>query len=221
MNALVTMIAAATALWLSLRNGRRLGVAIRELPRYGAKATNLGLCYAAFARRSPLLKNAVGAGRAAFLSCAYDVATDWRDFDPRAREAFFAMTGQLCNQSATAIAHDLYVKDQGGCLSDDGLERGSYAVRFIQEMIERPVDLQPSPDRIGVLLQIVDDVLDLDGDVRRDEQNCLRGEDRDRHLTDLRDHQEVLMHAFSGRRVMTAVVRRACSKVEVSLARSG
>ena len=82
----------------------------------------------------------------------------------------------------------LYDKDSKNQLSEDGLERGAIALEFIlktmgceHERATRGGDL----NKIGELLQIVDDVLDYEDDIAAGDLNCLTTANRVTHLKQL------------------------------------
>ena len=77
MNILGTSIAVITAEKLALRYAPRLRVRNGEMIRYLLKCLNLPACYAGFSPHPCHRKQAIAAGRAAFLSCSFDVTTDW------------------------------------------------------------------------------------------------------------------------------------------------
>jgi hypothetical protein len=128
------------------------------------------------------------AGEAAFLSCAYDVVTDWRDFDERARSDFESILTDLSQLDLRQLALTLYDKDLNDQLSGDGLERGAIALRFVLKTMgcekQREATWGDLND-LGELLQIVDDVLDYEDDVAAGDQNCLITANRAIYLTRL------------------------------------
>ncbi|MEK6283536.1 MAG: hypothetical protein AABN95_24540 [Acidobacteriota bacterium] len=128
------------------------------------------------------------AGQAAFLSCAYDVVTDWRQFDKKARNAFEIILNDLSQLELRELALTLYDKDSNNQLSGDGLERGAVALRFILKTMgcEKQRELSWGDlDDLGQLLQIVDDVFDFEDDAVAGAQNCLITAGRDVYLARL------------------------------------
>jgi hypothetical protein len=94
------------------------------------KSLRLGLCYAGFAVPwNPT--EAWKAGEAAFLSCAYDVVTDWHGFDAKGRSVFKSILIHLSEPQLQELALTLYDKDSQKQLCENGLERGAIALRFI------------------------------------------------------------------------------------------
>jgi hypothetical protein len=181
------LVAALSAFVRSLQYAGALQISRSEHVSYTKKSIRLALCYAGFA--TPWNFNeAWKAGEAAFLSCAYDVATDWRHFDQGARSAFESILSKLSTIELRILAMALYDKDSKNQLSKDGLERGAIALEFIlktmgceHERATRWGDLI----KIGELLQIVDDVLDYEDDIAAGELNCLTTANRVTHLRQL------------------------------------
>jgi len=181
---LSTIIAILAAVYWSLRYSRRLSIRVSESPRYIAKSMNLAGCYRAFGDAG--IRHSARAGRAAFLSCAYDVVTDWRWFDETAGGRFEKIVREIAPPRLADQAMALYQKDRLGLLSNDGLERGEIALQFVCELMETTRSFTPFDRKeLGVLCQIVDDVIDLEGDLSRGELNCLLTANRTRHLESL------------------------------------
>lgn len=131
------------------------------------------MCYAGFAQDFSL-SQAIGAGHAAFLSCAYDVVTDWGK--PSALQISFAKI--LRSQASPELADmalGLLDRDSKSILLEDGLERGVTALECVLQMMEvREIfDKKCSIKRLGTSLQIVDDVIDWEKDIAKGDENCL------------------------------------------------
>jgi hypothetical protein len=182
---IICHIAAALAGFIcSLQFARLLQISQTERWSYTKKSIRLSLCYASFAKPWNL-RQGWKAGEAAFLSCAYDVASDWRNFDPNARKNFERILNDLSPPELRRLALSLYDRDLQGDLSADGLERGAVALQFILQTMgcekERATtwgDLKT----LGELLQIVDDVFDYEDDVAVGSQNCLTSPLKDHYL---------------------------------------
>ncbi len=174
MEILGTSLAIAQSQALALKYGFALEITRAEVLRYILKAANLATCYQGF---SPCFtrRRAEGAGRAGFLSCAYDVATDWRRENPRWRKIFEQIVRREADRRSADLAMDLFDKDSTKTLSDDGLERGIMAFRFtLMEMgLIEHFDQRTDVSRMGLLLQIVDDVLDYEEDIAAGDLNCI------------------------------------------------
>jgi len=81
------IIAALSAFIRSVEYAHVLNIQGKEWKRYLKKSLSLGLCYAGFSIAGKI-RESWRAGEAAFLCCAYDVVTDWRRFDSKARQGF-------------------------------------------------------------------------------------------------------------------------------------
>jgi hypothetical protein len=181
--------AALGAFTRSVQYATILGISRGEYVRYLKKSIRLALCYAGFA--DPWnLREAWKAGEAAFLSCAYDVVTDWRSFDKKDRSAFEHILNELSKPDPKRLALDLYEKDAKSHLAADGLERGAIALRFILKTMGCENERETSwgdLENLGELLQIVDDVYDYEDDIAAGDQNCLVTTRRDVYLRRLLD----------------------------------
>ncbi len=213
------VLSALTALFWSVRYHRTLGIRASEARRYYVKSINLALCYRAFDGHG-LPQHPEKAGRAAFLSCAYDVTSDWRGFTQDATLTFETVLRQLAPSPLADLALTLYHRDRLAQLDDDGLERGAVSLEFICGLMGSSADFDPfTVPELGLLCQIVDDVLDLEGDVQRDELNCLRTPNRGLHLAALLQAIPAMNHVFRRRFLMRLVIGRAARKAELLLAR--
>lgn len=167
-------MAVGTALTFSLRHQGALNINSKERRRYWLKSVNLALCYRGFApnRRFESARNA---GRAAFFCCAYDVITDWRNYEDDAFNWFRKLLTQEVGRDLTTIALKLYEEERSGALQFDGLSRGIDALEFVTKLIGSDDYIRRNFDfrHLGIIMQIVDDVLDLEDDQRNGETNCL------------------------------------------------
>ena len=204
------------ATWLSLRYMSRLGITSSESLRYFSKSTNLAICYSGFSR-SGFLGEAYRAGKSAFLSCAYDVITDWRSFDPGALARFKEILISEVDLNNTKLALELYEKDANGRLDEDGLERGSLALKFVVRVIgsepffAEKIDI----DFAGRLFQLVDDLLDYESDIKSGDLNCLESSNRRLYLR----RAELLLldpvaSAFLEDRVLAHLAQKAAEKAQ-------
>lgn len=178
---------AGGALLLSEIHGDELDISANERERYLLKSLHFALYFSGFSQTGRV-GELMGAARAAFLCCAYDVITDWRKFDPQYLPLFTAYLDRYATEELKQLALDLYRKDQNTMLEDDGLERGWIALRFIVELMgireqyeQQGIDIR----HVGRILQIVDDVLDFEEDRNAGETNCLLSEHKTRYLLDL------------------------------------
>ena len=215
------LVAVLSSFLRSLQYAGALQISRSERVSYTKKSIRLALCYAGFG--TPWnLKEAWKAGEAAFLSCAYDVATDWRHFDKEARSAFEMILSNLSNVELQILAMTLYDKDSKNQLSGDGLERGAIALEFILKTMEcekqraaRWGDLI----KLGELLQIVDDVLDYEDDTAAGDQNCLTSTNRVAYLNQLclALNRENSQRLFGSRSVLVFAIAQARKKATILL----
>src|SRR5687767_14447953 len=131
---LAHLVSAMAAIAHSIRYMRSLRIQSAESVRYFKKALSLGLCYSGLGPMRPA--EAWRAGQAAFLCCAYDVVTDWRQFDRGSYQTFTSiLNAVVADDLALRLATGLYQKEKNQIVADDGLERGSIALRFILRVI--------------------------------------------------------------------------------------
>lgn len=216
-----TSVAIAKSEQLALSNALSLKIRPHEFLRYFCKAAHLAALYEGF---SPLWsrKRAVAAGRAGFLSCVYDVASDLRHNKPGWRTIFKEiLERETKNPQAATMAIEIYDKDCAGALEFDGLERGIIAFRFILSemgLIDHFNGIT-SIDDLGLLLQIVDDVLDYEEDQETNDLNCLNSERAHDYLlrliTEMPD--EKIRTLFPRSRLLLYIIRKARKKAEAIL----
>lgn len=175
---MLSATAVAAGMLDNVRYVHALKVKPSEYKRYFKKTAYLAMCYAGFAQEVSLFQ-ARGAGKAAFLSCAYDVVTDWRK-PKELQQNYSRILHRETTPELTTMALDLLNRDVRGQLQEDGLERGVVAIEFILQMMgvrgifNRKCDIR----QLGLNLQIVDDVLDYEDDVKVGDQNCLTNSER-------------------------------------------
>lgn len=217
---ILAVIAAATGLTDNIRYAHVLQIEPSEYRRYFRKTANISSCYAGFAQRFSL-DQARGAGHAAFLTCAYDVVTDWGK-SPSLQNAFASILYARTSPELANMGLDLLDRDTRGVLADDGLERGVVTLEFLLRMMNvrgvfaRKCDIR----QIGLNLQIVDDVLDYEDDVVMGDQNCLTNlERRESYLgrlkSDLSD--STLRSVFPYGKVLIYTIKLAQDKAEKML----
>lgn len=214
---LASLVAAQTALTLSLRHQRTLQITPKERTRYLVKSLNLALCYRGFVCGGNL-RHAFNAGRAAFCCCAYDVVTDWRHFDGAAFTRFKKILDQEVTIELARIAQKLYRQERDGILLLDGLSRGIDALTFVTKLIgsEDYIRQRLNFDQLGIVMQIIDDVIDLEEDLHNGETNCLLASvsRRTKYLHvltafDLNAFRRLFPHAVVLRRVTRLAMRKA------------
>jgi hypothetical protein len=218
----IEVLAAIRAVGLSLRSARRLGVRGTELVRFVKKSINFSICFAGLAPCARF-RQIWGVGTSAFLCSAYDVISDWRDFDPGLWRVYSGLLGKLvpCEQTRL-IAIILYEKELNRALTNDGLERGVLALDFALQLMDVRDDCLVrwhTLERVGTLLQIADDILDLEEDLRNGDQNCLRTPRRCKHLSEFVEFTEnrALLTFGTDGSVLLSVLRTARQKAEILL----
>jgi hypothetical protein len=210
---LPSFFALLRAIQLGLRFRCKLQIRTAELWPYLRKCSNLGLCYGGFVPTTWTIETAFRAGDVAFLCCAYDVATDWRSFSPYHRDVLNEVLKELVPSWACEITMDLYEREIAGILRDDGLERGAIAFDFAVGVIGIQSQFTKREiAELGVLLQIVDDVLDLESDRANGELNCLLSPRREVYLNRLNSGIAGLSQRFATSPVMAFVLRRVEAK---------
>jgi hypothetical protein len=149
--------------------------------RLWRKSANLFWSFLAFTdkdRPQLQLKNAM---ICALGSALYDYETDWNSvarIEGSLFEAF--LYRHVANSAARLLFSQLFSRDLHGKLSRHGLERGSDALLFYHLVIASNWMAHYSVDEIrefGRTLQILDDLLDLEEDIRNGHQNCFRTTD--------------------------------------------
>lgn len=207
-------IAAGKATWLGLRYASQLGIKVPELGRYFLKSINLGLCYGGFIS-SVDLRKALRAGDVAFCCCAYDVVTDWRSFDSESRDTFEVILSRHVPEWARVLTKDLYQKELNQTIGLDGLERGVLALEFAVGVIGLQEQFSSADVReMGVLLQIVDDVLDFEQDCALGELNCLNTPRSRLYLRHLATKMDALSARFSHSLVMRLVLDKVQHRIK-------
>ena len=215
------LVAALSAFIFAIRFGRALRIKRSEWNRYLKKSVSLGLCYAGFGTPGAI-GQAWNAGKAGFICCAYDVVTDWRHFDPTARTAFQTVMRSLeIGTDLERVAMSLYQKEVSNHLNEDGLERGSIALRFTLTMMGCEKEREKTwgdVDEIGQLFQIVDDVLDYEDDIVAGDVNCLTSSKKQAHIRRLLlkfGSREVEQLFGSSRTALVIAIERARAKAAV------
>lgn len=215
-------VAISRAVWNAAMHSRQFAITAKEFGRYFAKTINLTLCYMGFQSRGTR-REALGLADAAFLCCVYDVATDWRSFDEGCALQFQTALDSLAKADVAQLALDLYAREWRGQLSEDGVERGVIALRFVMGMIGRN-DSADGWKYWGTMFQVVDDVLDYEDDARNGDLNCLNSPRAEGYLQHVLSLSELeLRREFPHGRVLWFVCRQAHRKAGRLLAqrRSG
>ena len=208
------LIATGYAIGYSMRYARSLQIELSEMPRYLRKSGNLAAGYAGFAQYLSR-DEAIGVGKAAFLSSAYDVASDWGK-PSIVRSNFEAIVRTEASPRLAEMAINLLDRDINRELTRDGLERGIVAIRFILEMmgLTEHYEAITDVDRLGINLQIVDDVLDFEDDVKAGDTNCLTCPNRDVYLQQIVEElsEENVQRLFPHAGILRIPIQRARNK---------
>lgn len=216
-----TTLAVSSGLYHSAKYRSKLEVTPTENNRYFRKSRNLSMCYAGFVQDPFSRSQALDAGKAAFLSCAFDVASDWNK-GPSVLNSFEDIVFHEVTPPLADMAIDLLYRDIEGKLKYDGLERGIVATRFILEMmgLQDSFETKTDVDNLGIQLQIVDDVLDYKEDVLVGDQNCLTSDRRDEYLNsflvDLGKESTERLFPYGG--ILTYAIAKARQQAESMLA---
>lgn len=206
-------LAALTAAIWSARYFFKLRIRFGEVRRYFTKSSNLALCYCGFASQFSV-RSILGAGKAGFLCCAYDVVTDWRGFASQDVVQFQTILSCLVRPADQALAMDLLRAEESGQLSNDGLSRGPIALRFVSNLMG--ICLEPT--RLGILFQIVDDVIDFEEDLADGQMNCLNSNNRVLYLRMVLDYPMAeLRQNFPYAKVLISVIQSARKKAGLLL----
>lgn len=209
------LVAASCAVHLGMRFRRSLAISSRDLWRYFSKNFALGLCYAAFVRPAKAW-GFVRAGQAAFLCCAYDVVTDWRDFSVEYRRIFQEQLAEFVPEWACERAMELYWSDLKRKVGRDGLDRGIITVELITGVLgSKSYFSKFGVQRLGLLLQVVDDILDIEKDIEDGGLNFLKGGDAGRYLEFFMLNKQSLMDLFEKDIFMKLAINRAYVKADV------
>ncbi|MFH1522419.1 MAG: UbiA prenyltransferase family protein [Patescibacteria group bacterium] len=143
--------------------------------RLWRKTINLYLSFLAFTDKDRPDKQLRLTMACAILSAVYDYDTDWIN-GRRSGENFFKLLKQLVrSKQARKIAAELFIIDTKKKLSKDGLERGGTALLFYRLVIDSKWLGEYTEYEIlkfGQKLQIIDDLLDLEGDRLAGDTNC-------------------------------------------------
>lgn len=200
------------ALTYALRYQKTLAIKPTELPTYLQKTCNLALCYIAFTLKGSL-KELRAAAKCGFLCCAYDVVTDWRYFALDSFKRFCVILHMELPPNLAQMTIALYENEKNDSLLFDGLERGRIAVYFITSVIGSKDFFEANTDlaRLGILLQIVDDILDYDIDIKTGDLNCLTSPRKFMYLHSI--NQELsdgeLHNLFGINSILTRIVKKA------------
>jgi hypothetical protein len=85
------------------------------------------------------------------------------------------------------LAISLYWQEKKEQLKDDGLSRGTIALQFVTKVMGSESAIRQKTDfnQLGIVMQIVDDVLDVEDDRRDHKMNSLFSSKRNEYLAEL------------------------------------
>ena len=175
-----------------------------ESERYFTKSKNLSLMYLWFLDSKNYTQEQIEwCIKAAFLSCAYDVCTDWWKWE-EFKEKFEIILWNEVSVELKNIAMNLFNRDVSDELEDDWLDRWSVTVEFIwwctwisdSNFIKQ---YWVSLNEMWRYLQMVDDIMDVEEDFDELEHNFLSNkETREKNLEDfIKFFQKKYFHKHS------------------------
>ena len=149
-----------------------------ENERYTSKSKNLSLMYLWFLDPENYTDEQLDwCVKAGFLSCAYDVCSDWWKWEWFDQKFDTILQGEV-SEDLQSLAMDLFNKDVKNNLKDDWLDRWSVTMQFIwwctgitnQDFIDMHWMWL---DEMWRYLQMVDDIMDVEEDFDELEHNFL------------------------------------------------
>jgi len=149
--------------------------------RLWKKSINLYMAFLAFTDSGRPTRQLRRAMICAFLSAVYDYDTDWTFGNRDGTNCTKLLNQYILSDEARELATKLFATETNQDLSEDGLERGSAALRFYWLVIDSDWMREYRPEQIdefGRKLQIIDDLLDLENDRVAGDTNSLLLEDK-------------------------------------------
>ena len=122
------------------------------------------------------------------LASAFDLVSDGLRYEASAVSRFRLLAAHVLQCDAAEALLQLLSQKMHGALRVDGLSRGSDATQIILKHFgceSRLFELSEGVEEIGVLLQIVDDVLDRKQDARKGHANFMNSVAARDHLASL------------------------------------
>lgn len=178
------------ALWAFLVLWQYKTITLIDRLRLWRKTLNLYLTFLAFCDKSHLAVQLHGAMLSAFLSALYDYETDWVPIKDESSSLYLAAIKQcVTSPEAARIGVELFRRDLAKQLSEDGLERGSYALEFYRLNIGSEWMKKLSPEEVALYgrdLQMGDDFLDFTEDTEKGHTNCFLTARCDWYVAELR-----------------------------------
>lgn len=171
---------------IAWRDLRRFDLGLTGRLQYCLKAGNLAVCFLGFSVQSGEASYRKSAELGA-LASLFDLTSDGLGYSSRAVGAFQTAVDAIVDREAqTEIMAVLETKRQKA-FRVEGLERGTSALRFIIKYfgVEHHWRSGREIAEVGILLQIVDDILDMDRDLQIGELNFLTSAAAPSHLSAL------------------------------------
>jgi hypothetical protein len=138
------------------------------------KAGNLSACFLGFCSANDD-RNSRRSAELGLLAALFDLCSDQLAYEKSALDRFNQFADCILDRSPAEILRDLMDKKMRKALRNDGLDRGVGAFRVVLKHLQTEAfwEKRINVDDVGLILQIVDDVLDRSHDRRRGELNFL------------------------------------------------
>jgi hypothetical protein len=166
---------ALTSAWALLP---RFEVSQAKRVHYTIKAANLAVSFLGFSidGGQEFLVRSADLG---VLASLFDLSSDGMSFDREAVRRFQTIVQSTLDASTAQIIFDLLSRKKDGAIRVHGLERGVDALHIVLKHLRADVFWKSEADvrEVGILCQVVDDVLDYENDIVRGELNFLRAGD--------------------------------------------
>jgi hypothetical protein len=162
---------------------RRFNISAVDRFRYATKSGNLALCFLGFSIH-PGREFSQRSAELGVLASIFDLASDGLKFDTGALHQFRLVVSETVDEGVACIIFNLMTRKQRMELGVGGLDRGVDAVRIVIKHLHAEEVWKSEREiyDIGILCQIIDDVLDYKGDFARQELNFLRTDERTIYL---------------------------------------
>ena len=176
------------AVRLAWHGSREFALPVRVRVHYALKSGNLAICFVGFSRDSGrrFLERSAELGT---LASVFDLVSDGLNYDTAAVGRFHSMVKGILEPEAAEILLALLRQKERGALAATGLSRGCDAMRVILKHLECESRWENNGaqemERVGILLQIVDDILDMRQDIRKGHINFMKSAAADCYLNDL------------------------------------
>ena len=121
------------------------------------------------------------------LAAVFDLVSDDLKYDLGARTLLKKLSNELLDSSVAELLFDLMSRKQKGGFGLNGLERGVGAFRAVIKHLKSDAHWRDENEILscGVLLQVVDDLLDIQHDAARGELNFMQCENSHIYISQL------------------------------------